>query len=61
MPVDQNANHKGGPPTPYPMPNAAPPAQNMTGIGKGPWPIDATKGAIEKDARAKAYRALGTT
>jgi len=51
---------KGGPPDPYPTPNAPVPARNMTGIGKGPWPED-TSGVIEKDARAKAYRTLGTT
>jgi len=41
------------------MPNSPLPTQNMTGIGKPP--IDTTKGAIEKDARAQAYRTLGTT
>ena len=61
MPIDPNANQKGGPPDPYPSPNSPVPAQNMSGIGKPPEPIDTTKGAIEKDARAKAYRTLGTT
>jgi hypothetical protein len=63
MPVDHNANQKGGPPDPYPLPNPPLPAQDMTGIGKPPEPEDTSGdvGAIEKDARAKAYRTLGTS
>jgi hypothetical protein len=54
------ANQKGGPPEPYPLQLLT---LDMTGIGKSPPPIDTSKnvGVIEKDARTKAYRALGTT
>jgi hypothetical protein len=33
----------------------------MTGIGKSQMPEDTSTGAQKKDARAKAYRSLGTT
>ena len=59
--IPAEPNQKGGVPSPYPSPNQPPPAQDMGGIGKGPWPSDTTKGASEKDARAQAYRTLGTT
>jgi hypothetical protein len=36
MPIDPNANHKGGPPDPYSLPRPQVPAQDMTGIGKVP-------------------------
>jgi hypothetical protein len=58
MPIGSQANHKGGPPTPYPLPNSPLPAQNMTGVGKVPPPEDTSgsKGVQEKDARTRMYR-----
>jgi hypothetical protein len=61
MPVDNKAIQKGGPP-PLPMKPSPPPARDMTGVGKGPWPKDTNIGGVtEKDARTRAYRAGGTT
>jgi len=66
MPVDHNANQKGGPPDPYPLPNPQVPTRDMTGIGKVPItgtsnpPTTDNSGVSEKEARAKAYRTLGT-
>ncbi len=59
-------NPKGGTPRPYPTPSTPPPQRDMTGIGKVPItgtsnpPTTDNSGVSEKEARAKAYRTLGT-
>ena len=58
MPIDPNANHKGGVPSDYPLPQPQLLTPSMEGIGAMPLPPDTTKGVIEKDVRAKAYRTL---
>ena len=58
MPLDANANQKGGPPDPYPSPNQPLPARNMSGIGKGPQPEDTSNniGVREQELRTRMYR-----